>query len=281
MDTTTQRRNRKRQVRFRDLGVPALLPLRLALAAFMIRAVVYFASRGELGVDAHAYWLTGNHGQLYGPPPNAHDAFLYSPACAQRAWPLAQLPRPALFAVWAIVETAVFVSLLKSLDAAWGVPALLLCGFEIEQGNITGFLALALVLGMRRPGTWALPLLTKVLVCFGPIWFVARGGWRALRTFALTTAIIVGLSVLVSPHLWTDWVRFLLDHRGWDPSARVRFVAAAACVVVAARRDKPRVLVPAMILASPLLTGIGEYLSLLAATPRRRAHERAHVEPSA
>jgi len=281
MATTTQRRNAKRQVRLRDLGVPALVPLWLALAAFMVRAVVYFASRGQLGVDAHAYWLTGNHAQVYGPPPNTHDAFLYSPAFAQLVWPLAQLPWTAFFAVWVIAETAVFAWLLKPLGAAWGVPALLLCGFEIEQGNITGFLALALVLGMRRPGTWALPLLTKVLVCLGPIWFVARGEWRALRTFALTTAVIVGLSVLVSPHLWADWVRFLFDHRGSDPSAPLRFVAAAACVVVAARRNKPWVLAPAMILASPLLTGIGEYLSLLAAIPRLRAYERAHTEPSA
>jgi hypothetical protein len=281
MLSTTQRPDRKGQTRLRDLSVPVLIPLWLALAALMARAAFYFGSRHQLGVDAHAYWLTGNHAQLYGPPPNAHDAFLYSPAFAQLVWPLTQLPWGVFIAVWIVGETAAFAWLLKPLGLAWGVPALLLCVFEIEQGNITGFLALALVLGMRRPGAWALPLLTKVLVCIGPIWFVARGEWRALRTFAVTTALIVGVSVAISPHLWTDWIGFLFDHRGSDPSAVLRFVAAAACVVVAARRNKPWVLAPAMILASPLLTGIGEYLSLLAAIPRLRAYERAQAEPSA
>jgi hypothetical protein len=269
----------RKNVRLRDLSVAAVLPLWIALALLLARLMYYFGSKGRLGTDAHAYWFTAHHGGgLYTGGPMTQDAYLYSPAFAQTVWLPAHLPWPAFITLWVVAETLAFIWLLKPLGLAWGVPALLLCGIEIEQGNINGFVALALVLGMRWSGTWALPLLTKVTIGLGPVWFLARREWRALGTLALTLVAIVGVSIAISPSDWSQWFQFLDHKRSDDPLLPVRVAVACGLTVFAARRNRPWLLAPALVIASPVLQGIGQYLSLLAAIPRLRAMAR---EPEA
>lgn len=269
-------RTRSRQnVRLRDLDVRVLIPLWIALAMFMARAVMYFASQHHLGVDAHAYWLAARHAHPYGAAANTPDAFLYSPAFAHVIWPLARLPWPAFFGVWAAAEAFVFAWLLRPLGWAWGVPAFLLCGFEIEQGNVNAFLAFALVAGMRSGAYWAMPALTKITNTLGPIWYVARRDWAALIRFVLTVAAIATASIAISPHLWLDWFRLLSKQHGGGAGLALRVGGAVVITVFAARKRSAWLLAPAMVLASPVLQGIGEYLSLLAAIPRLRAFDRA------
>ena len=264
----------RQNVRLRELDVRVLIPLWIALAMFMARAVVYFASQHHLGVDAHAYWLAARHGHPYGAAPNTADAYLYSPAFVQTIWPLARLPWPAFFAIWAAAEAFVFAWLLRPLGWAWGVPAFLLCGFEIEQGNINAFLALALVAGTRAGAPWAVPALTKITNTLGPIWYLARRDWAALIRFALTVAAIVAISIAISPHQWVDWVKFLDKQHSGGIGLPLRVGSAIAITVFAARKRTTWLLAPAMVLASPVLQGVGEYLSLLAAIPRLRAFDR-------
>ena len=70
---------------------------------------------------------------------------------AQLIRPLALLPRPAFLSLWMVAETAVFVWLTAPLPLRWRVPVLLACVPEMLMGNVYGYLALALVLGMRHP----------------------------------------------------------------------------------------------------------------------------------
>lgn len=268
-----------RRVRLRDLGVRHLLPLWLAVGYFMYNGLAVFARQGRYGIDAHAYWLTGHDAALYGRPPSSLDAFLYSPAFAQVVHPLTLLPWPVFYGVWATLEALAFGWLLKPLGWAWGVPAFLLCGFEIYQGNIVALLAVALVLGMRRlPEAWALAALTKVVVAVGFVWFAARGEWRNLLRAATATALIAGISFLVDPGLWHHWIRQLVADRGSDATVPYRVAAGVVLAGYAARRGRPWLLAPAMLLANPVTNGVGQYLTILAAIPRLRAEQRVATE---
>lgn len=261
----------RRDVRLSELPIRVLLPLWLALAAFMGRMVAYFAAEHELGLDAHAFWLAGRHADLYGRAPMTRDAYLYSPAFKQVIWPFAQLPWPAFYALWMIAESTAFIWLLRPLGWAWGVPAFLLCGFEIVGGNTLGFLAVVLVAGMRKPALWSFAVLTKVVVAIGPVWFAARREWSSVGKVAIATTAVVAVSVAIAPADWLAWVRFLLDHRHADSTLSIRLAVALVVVVVAARRDTPWLLAPAMVLASPIIHGLGVYLALLTAIPRLRS----------
>lgn len=261
---------RREHVRLADLSVRILLPLWLALAALMVSAAVHFASVHHLGADAHAYWLAGRHNDLYQQGPMTANAYLYSPAFKQVIWPLAQLPWPAFLAVWMAAQAVVFAWLLRPIGWAWGVPAFLLCGFEIMNGNIMAFLAAALVIGMRRPVAWTLPLFTKVIITFGPLWYLVRRDWPALFRFAAAAALVVAISALIDPSAWREWLHFLANQR--SANATLPYRAALGLVVVwwAARRDRPWLLAPAMVLVSPVLHG-AVYLTMLAAIPRLRS----------
>lgn len=261
------------QIRLRDLPVRTLIPLWIALALFMARAIYSLADFHGLGVDAHAYWLTAHRPELYTGRPMMQDAYLYSPAFAQLIWPLTQLPWHAFFAVWVIAEAAAFAWLLAPLGWSWGVPAFLLCGFEIAQGNINALLAVVVVLGFRYPAAWALPLLTKIVIGLGPVWFAARREWRSLAVAVGATFGIAAVSAAISPHLWPRWVHFLAS-ASEDPSVAPRVLAAILVTIYAARRDRPWLLAPAIVLASPVLHGIGQYLTICAAIPRLRRPQR-------
>lgn len=240
-------------------------------AAFVV--VLVIAGRHALGADAHAYWLTGHRpeGALYNGHPQQPGAYLYSPLFAGMIWPLTQLPWPALLGLWAAVETVAFAWLLRPLGWARAVPLLIaLCGLEISHGNIVGPLAVVAVVGMRRPECWAFALLTKVSTCLGPVWFLARGEWRALFRFAAVTSGLVAAAVVLAPHAWVEWLR-LLTSSSSDPLLTARIVAALALTVFAARTDRPWLLAPALFLATPVIHGIVAYLSVLAAIPRLRA----------
>jgi len=254
-------------VPLRQLGVRTLA-IWFVCGYIAVRAVMFFAAAHDLGPDAHAYWLTGHHADLYGAAPRHADAYLYSPLFAQLIWPLTQAPWPVFLTAWMIAETAAYAWLLRPLGWAWGVPALLLCTLEVGQGNILGLLGVAAVLGMSRPGAWAFPLLTKVTTGLGPVWFAVRRDWRAFGWSLGVTAVLAGASFVLAPGQWVDWgFRFLATHQGGGGPLPYRLVAALVITVVAARRNKAWLLAPAILLASPVLHGF-MYLSLLAPIPR-------------
>jgi len=235
--------------------------------------------RTALGYDAHAYWLAWHHSPMYGLPPNTADAYLYSPAFAQVLWPLAQLPWPLFLAAWTVAGFALYAWLLRPLGRALAAPLLLFCLPQAMVGNIWPLLAVVLVFGFRRPGLWALPLLTKVTAGVGVVWFAARGEWRNLARVLVPTVLVTAISVAISPQLWIDWLR-ILDGGGAGGSAAggydiplvVRLPVAFALAVYAARRSRPAVLAAAMALACPVfaLSYVMSNVFLLTALPRLR-----------
>src|SRR5436190_127922 len=135
-----------------------------------------------VGRDSHAYWLTGHRADLYGAAPAQPDAYLYSPAFAQVIRPLTWLPWPIFAGVWFTAELTLVAWLLRPLSWGWRIPLLALCIPELYLGNVHILFALVLVLGFRRPGLWAIPLLTKLTPAVGLVWFAAQLQWRNLAT---------------------------------------------------------------------------------------------------
>jgi hypothetical protein len=258
------------------------VPLGWMLCAYVVvRLIVVVIGRHDLGGDGHAYWLTAHRGQLYGLPPGSRDAYLYSPLFAALIWPLAVLPWPVFLGVWMAAELLAYAWLVRPLGWGWGVPVWMLCCIEVTQANIQPFLAIAIVLGLRRPAAWAFPLLTKVTLGLGPVWFAARGEWRRAGVAIGATGAIALVGVALAPSAWSQWLHFLSQHSGGQSTLLVRLALALALTLFAARTDRAWLLAPAALLATPVLVGIS-YLGLLAGIPRlmaRQEEPRAAVDP--
>ena len=234
-----------------------------------------FVSRiSTFGTDsAHAYWNVWRVGP-YALPPGSPDAFNYSPAFAQVVYPLTLLPWPVFLTIWSLLLAAALLWLLWPLPSRWrwlvlayvAPPALLI-------GNIEAFLAVAAVVGLRRPAAWAFPLLTKVTPGLGPLWFIVRREWRHAVMAVSSTALVVAASLALSPGLWTQWWHFVVgsptpptqDHY---PPLAVRLVAAVGVVVWGAAKGRRGAIAVAMMLAMPLWSS--GVLVVLAAIPRLR-----------
>lgn len=239
--------------------------------------VAYLAFGGaHMGLDSHAYWLALRVQHPYGAEPHALDAYLYSPLFLQVLGPLGLLPWPAFVIVWAVIQAGVVWWLLRPLVLVWRIPLLLLFVPEFVLGNIHALLALSLVLGFSRPGWWAFLPLTKVAPAASVVlWLVARGEWRRLASFAVWTVALVGLSVVASPTLWTEWLAFLTRPRDLDVAMWVRLAVSVLVVLVAARRGWVWALPLAVVLAIPT-DGLGvSGIVLMTSVPRLLAMARS------
>jgi len=229
------------------------------------------------GQDARAYW-EAPMAAPYLPGSVGHEgAYLYSPAFLQLMTPLRLLPFPAFVGVWTVLLLAVLFWLSGPL--LFG-PMVVLCFPELWGGNITILLAAAVVLGFRRAGTWALPILTKVTPALGLLWFAARREWRPLLEAGLVTALIVVVSAVLAPGLWDDWLHLLASSTesstvsGSVPvPLLLRLPVAAVLIAWAAARDRRWLLPIGVLLAMPVIWW-GSF-ALLAGSV---ALERRHIE---
>jgi len=229
------------------------------------------------GQDARAYW-EAPMAAPYLPGSVGHEgAYLYSPAFLQLMTPLRLLPFPAFVGVWTVLLLAVLFWLSGPL--LFG-PMVVLCFPELWGGNITILLAAAVVLGFRRAGTWALPILTKVTPALGLLWFAARREWRPLLEAGLVTALIVVVSAVLAPGLWSDWLHLLASSTesstvsGSVPvPLLLRLPVAAVLIAWAAARDRRWLLPIGVLLAMPVIWW-GSF-ALLAGSV---ALERRHIE---
>jgi hypothetical protein len=246
------------------------------------------------GFDAHAYWTVWRHDGLYTVGPQQLDAYLYSPAFAQVMWPLTLLPWAVFCIAWTAALAAIYVWLLAPLAPRWRIPLLALCTLDLVAGNIWAFFALVLVFGIRYPAAWAFPLLTKITPIVGPVWFLARREWESFALVAMTTVAITTISVAIAPHLWSDWVHFLM-HTG-DPASSqgtklqplfhpptalwiaVDLPIAVAITVIAARSNRPWLLPVAMVFAMPFFSV--NAMLVLAAIPRIRERSLSAPRPA-
>jgi hypothetical protein len=245
---------------------------------------VVVATAGSAGGDAHAYWMA--RGDLYsrgivGGP----DAYLYSPAFAQLLALPQLLPWPAFHAIWRVLIDSTFALLMGPLT----IPAMFLppVVWELDGLNIHILLAAVAVAGFRYPALWSFALLTKVTPGVGLLWFAVRREWRNLGLALGATALISGVSFVLAPGLWVDWVGLLLhpveaaDIGRWSTIGiplLPRLLAAAAIVTWGARTDRRWSVPVAMTLALPVLWTQGLTV-LIGVVPLARAHKLREPDP--
>jgi hypothetical protein len=158
-------------------------------------------------LDAAWYWHA-DPVNLYPHPELGNDnGYNYSPAFEFIMAPLRLLPFEVFVALWRALILAALVWLAGpfTLLALLTVPV----ASEVNAGNIQILLAAAIVAGFRVPATWAFVLLTKVTPGIGLIWFALRREWRVLFIAFGSTAIIVGVSLVLMPRAWADWLAFM------------------------------------------------------------------------
>ena len=182
--------------------------------------------------------------------------------------------------------SAVLVWLARDWALAWlAFPPV---ASELYHGNVHLLIAAALVLSLRHPVAYAfLVSLEGRRPSVTALWWVVRREWRTLAIALGTTAVVVAVSVRVSPS--DQWFG-----RG-SPTSRpsrtrrrtsspiplvVRLpVAVALVAIVAARVDRAWLLAPAATLALPLLWVHGLAI-LVAITPLWRLAGSDAVGPA-
>ena len=214
-------------------------------------------SMQDFGLDAHAYWAV-DVANPYRLPAGTPDAFLYSPPFVYVFGVLQSLPWPLFHALWLGVTLAALVWLAQE----WTLPMLALPPVfnEVFFGNINLLIAVAVVIGLRRPAVWAFVLLSKVTPGIGVVWFAARAEWRRLAIAVGVTAAIVAASFAATPDLWFEWVDSLRTSSLAPPSSDSiaiplvpRLGVALLMLIWAGRRDRLWVLPIAVTLAIPVL----------------------------
>ncbi|KRE94621.1 hypothetical protein ASG76_09385 [Nocardioides sp. Soil774] len=263
----------------------ALVTLCLTLAAVgLIETRVHLSLTGP-GWDAWAYWDAWR-GAMYDGSVGDSGQFLYSPAFAQAIWPLAQTTWPLFAWVFILLNAVGLAWLLKPLPPMLAVPLWLAGSQEVLSGNVFIPMAVVAVLGMPRSYLWAFVALTKITPCLGPIWFAARGEWRAVARAVAATVCLASASALLAPGLWLDWFAFLVDQArlsdtavGYPfiPGPIFRLPVAVLLVVWAARPGRTWTLPVAMVIATPFIWN-GSF-TLLAAIPRLREYDSSAARP--
>jgi hypothetical protein len=211
----------------------------------------------SLGYDAYAYW-TVDLNNLYRGSVGDLGFFPYSPPIAVAFLPLTALSWTVFLALWYAIQGLALLWLGRaSVLVLLAFPPV---AIELYHGNIHLLLAAAVVAGFRYPPAWAFVLLTKTTSGVGLLWFAARREWRNLFVAGAFTAVVVVVSVVALPDLWSTWVNVLSDSAGesigW-PAIPVplwlRLPAAAAIVWWGARRNARWTVPLAATLALPVL----------------------------
>jgi hypothetical protein len=242
-----------------------------AIAACLVLAIAHLFGLLDIGVDAFAYWSADPSSPYGATTDGTLTAYFYSPAFAQLSAPIHLLPWQVFIAAWTVLLTAALVwqaGLLTAL-ALLLVPVFV----DLTVGNIHLLLGAAILLGFRWPWAWAFVLLTKVTPGVGLLWFAFRREWRSLAIALGATAAIAGISFVVAPSLWFQWVDTLLaTARGPDHEFIVpipvwfRLPISIAILYWGARSDRFWTVPLAACLALPVLRFNG-FAMLVAVLP--------------
>ena len=249
----------------RRLGVVVLAGLGAIL--MLVVAVNRWTGPG----DEHAYWLAGQRwlaGQpLYDPAatPVTPFAYWYPPIVAQVLAPVSAIVPAEIFSIGWIVLMLACLWWLAGRDL---LVALALCAFppvavEFWFRNVHLILAVLLVLGLRRWGGWfAVGAAIKIAPVLGIPYLVMRGRRREAVVATGFGAILLAVSVAISPDAWRQFFDIALSRGPSDASGflpipyLVRLLAGIAMAIIATRLD-PRwgepLLIVAVVVALPTL----------------------------
>ena len=268
---------------------------RLAIIAMtMVGAIVGIAALlgyAPLPGDAQAYWLASP-----AHPYTSLGYYVFPPALAQLLEPV----RWAGSQVFVIGWTALCFGSIGYVLGRWSAVAVALAFVATRipgpwsepvasafMGNVTSIMVAAMVAGVRHPALWAVPLLTKMTVGVGVLWFAFRGEWRSFALALSVTAGIAAVLFVISPSAWTDFAAFALANLGATsngppivgPPLGIRLPIAVALVWWGARTNRAWLLPIAGATALIGLYGVGSLVAvavgaLKTATPvERRADD--------
>ena len=175
--------------------------------AFVVVLVLFTIFRPVPAGDAHAYWAV-DLVNPYSRPIATPDAFTYPPPAALFFSVLGHLPFEVFEAGWTLLIGAALLWLTGPFALLFLV--LPVVASDLYLGNIHVLLGAAVVGSLRRPGLWAIPLLTKPTVGVGLLWFAVRGEWRRLATAIGVTAVIAAAAFVIAPDLWKEWIDYVL-----------------------------------------------------------------------
>jgi len=148
-------------------------------------------------------------------------------------------------------------------------------------GNVTMPMVAAMVAGMRHPGWWSVPLLTKLTPGIGLGWYAFRGEWRQFVLGAGITGGIALVSFGLAPGAWAAYLDFVTSNTGADnngpaivgPPLLVRLPFAILVLLWGARTNRPWTVPVAGAIAIVGMYGWGTFTSVACAalSPRLRA----------
>ncbi len=258
----------------------------LVLGAAMLRQ----ASQpgGQFGIDFGDYFLAAERvattGTPYAPemltgPVDAQglDRYRYPPPLAQLLVPATGLGVGTAASVWLLLQlmatvAAVWLALgvagvrRHAERLAWSAAAcvLFMPVFDaLWKGNVSGFVALAVALVAMGGAPAGAGAMAATLLKVAPLTFlpaVAAGGRRAITAAAITGGLTVGVSLLLAPQAWIDYLVVLpnllagaADHAtNLAPAATLTRLGAPAVLADAARLGALAVAV-ACTVAAPLV----------------------------
>jgi len=282
----------------RDIGWgrPRPAVLGLAVLGAVLLAVVAASSWPFYG-DEHAYWRAATRLldglPLYdaAAPPNTPYAYWYPPVLAQVLAPFTLIASPEAFTVFWTVLLMGCIWLLAGRDVfvALACIAFLPVALELRVRNAHLIIALLTVLALRRSWVFWIPAAAlKLAPGLAVVYLLAAGRRREAMLVVMGGAMVLGLSVVLAPGPWRDFVAVALGRAASEDGTFVaipylaRLAGGAGIAIVAGRRGD-RVgevgLVIAITLANPTLWG-NAFSILLAIVPLLRSVPAAGREPA-
>lgn len=248
---------------------PPLLVLLAALGGILLLVVA--VNRWAVPSDEHAYWLAAQR-LLAGQPlydaaatPGTPYAYWYPPVLAQVLAPFtAFAPDLAFTAAWTVLLLGCLFWLadrrfLVALALVVFVPVAL----ELWYRNVHLVLAVLVVLALRRSALFWIPAVAiKVTPVVGVAYLVAARRYRETALVATLGAVVLGVSVVLSPGTWQQFVEEVVVRGGTSGSSLIpvpfalRFVLAAVLAAIAGRvggRWGEALLVVALVVGNPTL----------------------------
>jgi hypothetical protein len=263
----------------------------IGLVVLLVLAVYRWS---ELG-DSHAYWLAGQ-AVVDGRSPYELTTGPQVPFAYQYPPPLAQVlaPMSMVLGTWpfeyawlgTMVVCLAWISGFRPL-VFLALVALLPVSIEFWYRNIHLQLAVLAILAIRRwPALFGLGAVVKLSPAVGVVYLAAAGRWRAVAEVIVVILAIGGISWLLAPDVWTEFVRTLVARGPADASGILpipyvsRVMAAVVLAFIAGRlggvRGEALVFV-AIGVGLPTLwwTGFSYFVGLVVWIPDLAADRRA------
>jgi Glycosyltransferase family 87 len=255
----------------------------LAAVGGTVLAVIVVLFWREAG-DNLAYWIAGyrvaTDQPIYAPPEVAFEPFAYHypPPLAQLLAPLtAVVPVLAYILVYrAAMLLALWELAGRRMLVLLAMLAFLPLAYALRVENVEIFMALAIVVGLRRwPWLFAIGAIVKVSPGLGIVYLAMRRQWRDVLVASVVGMAIVGISVALDPELWRQSLDAISGRGSMVGNSlipvpyAVRVVAGFALAVIGGsigRRTGELLLVAAVTIANPGLSLQG-FAVLAAAVP--------------